>query len=83
MNHCKRKGRDTIYSLCYISGRKMSTGWGRVGGERECLGMMVLMVVGVSDSREVQGFSSFLSDESSDESLQENTNKTAYLETYD
>ena len=45
--------------------------------------MMVLMVGRVSDSREVQGFSSFLSDESSDESLQENTNKTAYLETYD
>ena len=45
--------------------------------------MMVFMVGGVSDSREVQGFSSFLSDESSDESLQENTNKTAYLETYD
>ena len=45
--------------------------------------MMVLMDEQVSDSREVQGFSSFLSDESSDESLQENTNKTAYLETYD
>ena len=43
----------------------------------------ILMVGGVSDSREVQGFSSFVSDESSDESLQENTNKTAYLETYD
>ena len=38
----------------------------------------ILMVGGVSDSREVQGFSSFLCDESSDESLQENTNKTAY-----
>ena len=40
--------------------------------------MMVLMVGRVSDSREVQGFSSFLPDESSEESLQENTNKTAY-----
>ena len=78
MNHCKRKGKNTIYSLYYISRRKMCTDWGRVGGGRECLGMMV---GGVSDSREVQGFSSFLSDESSDESLQENTNKTAYLET--
>ena len=43
----------------------------------------ILMVRQVSDSREVQGLSSLLSDESSDESLQENTNKTAYLETYD
>ena len=40
--------------------------------------MMVLMVGRVSDSREVQGFSSYLSDESRDESLQENRNKTAY-----
>ena len=40
----------------------------------------IVMVGGVSDSREVQGFSSFLSDESSDESLQENRNKTAYQE---
>ena len=32
----------------------------------------------VSGSREVQRLSSFLSNESSDESLQENTNKTAY-----
>ena len=38
----------------------------------------ILMVRQVSDSREVQGFSSFVSDESSDESFQENTNKTAY-----
>ena len=45
--------------------------------------MMVLMVGGVSDSREVQEFSSYLSDESSDESLQANRNKTAYQETYD
>ena len=29
-----------------------------------------MMVGGVSDSKEVKGFSSFLSDESSDESLQ-------------
>ena len=28
MNDCKRKGKDTIYSLCYISRRKMCTGWG-------------------------------------------------------
>ena len=38
----------------------------------------ILMVGGLSDSREVQGFSSFLCEESSDESLQENRNKTAY-----
>ena len=37
----------------------------------------ILMVGQVSDSRAVQGFSSFLSGESSDESLQENRNKTA------
>ena len=40
----------------------------------------IQMVGRVSDSRAVQGFSSFLSDENSDESLQENRNKTAYQE---
>ena len=78
MNHWKRKGKDTIYSQYYVYRRKMRKGWGRVGGGRECLGMMVLMVGGVNGSREVKGFSSFLSDKSSDESLKENRNKTAY-----
>ena len=27
MNLCKRKGNDTIYSLYYISRRKMRMGW--------------------------------------------------------